>query len=157
MASEKNVADSMSLFQICRAEYPEPVARVAGEALFWSQYAVHKFKGRKAFYKEDRDLAEAIGKHPKTVGRLLLKTCTSDKSPRDAALFKVAYGPKPGAYGGRVRWLRQAANWSMQGCPDHMIEMKLGIKPDVHAAWKLRPEWIKEAKNFKAESDVDLQ
>ena len=74
---------SSDLFKVCRRYLKEPQARVASELLFWSQFAEHEFRGRVGFYKEDRELAEAIGKHPKSVGRTVITICAKpgeDKS-----------------------------------------------------------------------------
>ena len=101
----KRLADTNLLFQVCKQELSEPVARVASCCLFWSQHAKHKFKGRLAIYKTDKELALEIGKHWKTVGRLLLTVCTHKNSIPAISLFEAYYGSKPYASGGRVRWL----------------------------------------------------
>jgi hypothetical protein len=92
-------------FAVCLRHLREPEARVASELLFWSQFAEHKFRGRTAFYKEDRELAEKLGKHPKSVGRTLRKFCALGGEDRPDALFIIDHGPKPRARSGRVRWL----------------------------------------------------
>ena len=92
-------------FAVCLRHLPEHQARVASELLFWSQFAEHKFRGRTAFYKEDRELAEKLGKHPKSVGRTLRKFCALAGEDRPDALFIIDHGSKPWARSGRVRWL----------------------------------------------------
>ena len=105
MSSPTKLADSAGLFEICKSHFSEPVARVAAEVLYWSQHATYSFKGRRGIYKGDKELAEVIGKHPKTVGRSLLTVCASKGQLADNALFDVDYGPKPKAFWGRTRWL----------------------------------------------------
>src|SRR5206468_2390684 len=96
---------SSDLFQVCLQYFTEPEARVASEVLFWSQFAEHEVRGRVGFFKEDRELGEAIGKHPKSVGRTLIKLCAKLGEDNPEALFIVEHGPKPWAKSGRVRWL----------------------------------------------------
>ena len=96
---------SSDLFKVCRRYLKEPQARVASELLFWSQFAEHEFRGRVGFYKEDRELAEAIGKHPKSVGRTVITICAKPGEDKSESLFIIDHGPKPKARAGRVRWL----------------------------------------------------
>ncbi len=86
---------------------PASLARTATELLFWCQYATHEFKGRKGIYKEDEELGKSLGIHPKTAGRHTAELCASGSKnePGKVQLFEVAYGPKPRARSGRVRWL----------------------------------------------------
>jgi len=93
------------LFQVCRRYFSEPEARVASELLFWSQFAEHEFRGRIGFFKEDRELADKIGKHAKSIGRTLRKFGARVWEEMPHALFVLDYGPKPWARSGRVRWL----------------------------------------------------
>jgi hypothetical protein len=84
------------------------LARTAVELLFWSQYAKHELKGRKGMYKEDDELGKSLGVPPKTAGRHVLALCATGSKHESGAkvrLFDLRYGPKPKAYGGRVRWL----------------------------------------------------
>ncbi len=88
------------------------VARTAAELLYWSQFAEHRFKGQVGIYKEDTELERDLGVHPKTAGRHVLELCAAgSKSKAGTAeggrpkFFEVAYGPKPKARSGRVRWL----------------------------------------------------
>jgi hypothetical protein len=78
--------------------------------LFWLQFSRHKLKGRPGIYKEDIELAEKLGGHPKTYGRLVRDLVTtgtprSKKLKLSQPLFEVSYGPKPGQRSGRVRWI----------------------------------------------------
>jgi hypothetical protein len=93
------------LFKVCRRYFSEPEARVASELLFWSQFAQHEFRGRVGFYKEDRELGEQLGKHPKSIGRTLRRFSAMPGEDRPDALFIIDHGPKPRARSGRVRWL----------------------------------------------------
>ena len=96
---------SSDLFKACRQYFSEPEAQVASELLFWSQFAEHEFRGRIGFFKEDRELADKIGKHPKSIGRTLRKLGARVGEEMPDALFILDYGPKPWARSGRVRWL----------------------------------------------------
>jgi hypothetical protein len=89
MAANKPLADTAALFQACRRIYSEPEARVASECLYWSQHAKSSLRGKVGFYKEDKDLADALGKHRKTVGRTLMRLCAQEAG---SALFEVDYG-----------------------------------------------------------------
>jgi hypothetical protein len=100
-----NNPTASDFFEVCLRHFPEPQARVASELLFWSQFAEHTFRGRTGFYKENRELGEKIGKHPKSVGRILRKFCALVGEDRPDALFIIDHGPKPRARSGRVRWL----------------------------------------------------
>lgn len=93
----------VDIFRVCRKRYPERIARVASVALYWSQFARHRLRGRLGIYKTDDDLADQIGRHPKTCGMNLLEVCTASEQP--AALFEVTYGPKAGQHAGHCRWL----------------------------------------------------
>ena len=101
--STKPIASDIDLFRLCREIYPERIARVASVALFWSQWAKHELRGRIGIYKTDADLADQIGRRPKTCGVNLIEVCTTSEEP--AALFQVAYGPKAGQHAGHCRWL----------------------------------------------------
>ena len=92
-----------------RGPLPGPVARVASILLFWSQLAQHHFRGRLGIYKTDADIAAEIRKHPKTAGRLVVKVCALPGTTFASDLFVMAYGPKPRAHSGRVRWLFRTA------------------------------------------------
>jgi hypothetical protein len=93
------------IFRICRKKYPEGVARVASVALYWTQFAKHRFHGKLGIYKTDADLGDAIGRHGKTAGTNPLKVCMPLGQNNATALFEVSYGPKAGQDGGRCRWL----------------------------------------------------
>jgi hypothetical protein len=105
MMPRSNNPTASDFFEVCLRHFPEPQARVASELLFWSQFAEHTFRGRIGFYKENRELGEKIGKHPKSVGRTLRKFCALVGEDRPDALFIIDHGPKPRARSGRVRWL----------------------------------------------------
>jgi hypothetical protein len=94
------------LFKVCRRHFREPVARVASELLYCSQYAQYKLRGRPGFYKEDAELAEDIGKSPSSIRRALWCVCAkASEECTDDPLFLVAYGPRPWERSGRSRWL----------------------------------------------------
>jgi hypothetical protein len=86
-------------------------ARAAAHVLFWLQHAKMTLKGRCGIYKEDAELAQNLGGHAKTAGRLILdladvtKATRSKKLTLKEALFEIGYGPKPGQRTGRVRWI----------------------------------------------------
>jgi hypothetical protein len=103
--SKEQRAYTPDLFQVCRRHFSQPVASAASELLFWSQCGRHKLHGRAGFYKEDTELAEAIGKHASSVRRALAHICAKVGEDRPEALFEIAHGPKPGQRSGRVRWL----------------------------------------------------
>jgi hypothetical protein len=102
-------ASKDDLFPVVRQHVkPASLARTATELLFWAQYAKHEFRGRKGIYKEDAELGDCLGIHPKTAGKHVLSLCAtaSENVPGGKLqLFEVAYGPKPAAHSGRVRWL----------------------------------------------------
>lgn len=99
------------LFSLLLGKIASPQhARVAAHVLFWLQFSRHKHKGRPGIYKEDIELAEKLGGHPKTYGRLICDLGAVGKSRSKKLkllepLFEVGYGPKPGQRGGRVRWI----------------------------------------------------
>ena len=68
-------------------------------------------KGRRGIYKEDAELAQNLGGHAKTAGRLIVdladvtKATRSKKLTLKEPLFEIGYGPKPGQRSGRVRWI----------------------------------------------------
>ena len=98
-------ATTRDLFQVCRRCFSGPVAIVAAELLFWSQYGQYKLRGRAGFFKEDADLVEAIGKDASSIRRALSPICAKVSEDRPEALFEIDHGPKPGQRSGRVRWL----------------------------------------------------
>jgi hypothetical protein len=98
-------ATTRHLFQICRRHFSQPVASVASELLFWSQYGQHNLHGHAGFYKEDAELVEVIGKDASSIRRALSRICSKAGENRPEALFEIAHGPKPGQRSGRVRWL----------------------------------------------------
>jgi hypothetical protein len=98
-------ATTRDLFHVCRRCFSGPVAIVAAELLFWSQYGQYKLRGRAGFFKEDADLVEAIGKAASSIRRALSPICAKVNEDRPEALFEIDHGPKPGQRSGRVRWL----------------------------------------------------
>src|SRR5437763_5062192 len=109
--SARQFATREELFRAARkllGQGPASLARTAAELLYWWQFAGHQLKGRKGIYKEDTELGECLGIHPKTASRHVLALCAtgSNDEPRaKVQLFELAYGPKPRADSGRVRWL----------------------------------------------------
>ena len=103
--SREQRATTSYLFQVCRQHFSEPVARVASEVLFWSQCGHYKLRGREGFFKEDAELAPAIGKDASSIRRALSHICAKVGENRPEALFEIDHGPKPGQRSGRVRWL----------------------------------------------------
>jgi hypothetical protein len=103
--SREQRATTADLFQVCRRDYSEPVARVGSELLFWSQCGHNKLRGRPGFFKEDADLVKAIGKNASSIRRALSRICAKVGEDQADALFEIAHGPKPGQRSGRVRWL----------------------------------------------------
>ena len=103
----RNTVSSDDLFTVCAHQYgyAESVARVLSNLLFWSQFAQNYFRGHIGIYKTDGELARELHKHPKTVGRLLREVSAPAEKDKPRAVFHTRYGPKPGAPGGRVRWL----------------------------------------------------
>ena len=73
--------------------------------LFWSQCGQYKLRGREGFFKEDAELAPAIGKDASSIRRALSHICAKVGENRPEALFEIDHGPKPGQRSGRVRWL----------------------------------------------------
>ncbi len=105
---QQQIATKDELFAaVLKYVKPASLARTATELLFWCHYATHEFKGRKGIYKEDEELGKSLGIHPKTAGRHTAELCASGSKnePGKVQLFEVAYGPKPRARSGRVRWL----------------------------------------------------
>jgi hypothetical protein len=103
--SRRPTVSEAELFRICRKTYSEGIARVTSVALYWSQFAEHRFRGKIGIYKTGEDLGEALCRHPKTAGKNLMKVCTPLGKESRTALFEVSYGPKAGQDGGRCRWL----------------------------------------------------
>jgi hypothetical protein len=103
--SEKRLATTRDLFQVCLRYFSQPVASVASELLFWSQCACNKLRGRDGFFKEDAELVQTIGKHASSIRRALAPICAKVGEDRPEALFEMAHGPKPRQRSGRVRWL----------------------------------------------------
>jgi len=109
--SARQLASKDELFRASRkylGNGPASLARTAAELLYWSQFAEHRLKGRKGIYKENSELGNCLGIHPKTAGRHVLALCATGSNDEPGAkvqLFELAHGPKPQAYGGRVRWL----------------------------------------------------
>jgi len=103
----RNIVSTDDLFAVCTESYgyKEPIARVLSNVLFWSQLAQHYFHGHLGIYKTDAELARDLHKHPKTVGRLLRHVSAPAEKEKPRTVFHTRYGPKPGAPGGRVRWL----------------------------------------------------
>jgi hypothetical protein len=95
------------LVRVCRRYYTRAEAEVAGELLYWSQFAEHTLRAgeRVGFYKEDADLADAIGKHPSSIHRALSTVCAKPGEERPETLFIIKHGPRPWERSGRVRWL----------------------------------------------------
>ena len=131
LMGKKQLASRDDLFAVCADRFPEPVARVASILLFWSQLAQHHFRGRLGIYKTDADIAAEIRKHPKTAGRLVVKVCALPGTTFASDLFVMAYGPKPRAHSGRVRWLFRTA------LGDQLIDKALelaGVPPSAEAS-----------------------
>ena len=105
MPNSRSAVSEPELFRICQKSFPEGIARAASVALYWSQFAEHQFREKIGFYKTDKDLGEALARHPKTAGTNLMKVCTPLGQESRTALFEVSYGPKAGQDGGRCRWL----------------------------------------------------
>ena len=103
--SKEQRATTPDLFQVCRRCFPEWVAKVGAELLFWSQCGHNKLRGRAGFFKEDADLIKAIGKNASSIRRALSRICAKVGEDQADALFEIAHGPKPGQRSGRVRWL----------------------------------------------------
>ena len=103
--SKEQRATTPDLFQVCRRDHPEWVARVGSELLFWSQFGHNKLRGRDGFFKEDTDLSQVIGKDASSIRRALARICAKVGEDRPQALFEIDHGPKPGQRSGRVRWL----------------------------------------------------
>jgi hypothetical protein len=108
--TQQQIATKDELFRaIHKYVKPASVARTGAELLYWWQFARHSLKGRKGIFKEDSELGECLGIHPKTAGRHVIGLCAT-ASENDAPggkvqLFELDYGPKPWAHSGRVRWL----------------------------------------------------
>jgi DNA-binding MarR family transcriptional regulator len=100
-----DIVTETELFQACLKSYREGIARAASVALFWSQFAKHRLRGRVGIYKTDADLGQHLGKHPKVAGSNLMEVCAKPGESARGFLFEVAYGPKAGQDGGRCRWL----------------------------------------------------
>jgi hypothetical protein len=71
----KERATTPDLFQVCRRYFPEWVARVGSELLFWSQCGHNKLRGREGFYKENAELVQVIGKDASSIRRALSRIC----------------------------------------------------------------------------------
>jgi hypothetical protein len=109
--SARQTANRDYLFAAALNHLDRPLARTAAELLYWSQFAKHQFKGRWGIYKGDAELGRGLGVHPKTAGKHVLALCAGGLENQAETgigrpkLFDVAYGPKPKASSGRIRWL----------------------------------------------------